>query len=116
MLFYTRLRHYPMQVAIETIYNAIQTLAYTLLLYSMIGFEWKATKFLGFSYYIFTCFVYFTLYEMMVVALTQGHRIAAICMSFFLNFWNLFSGFLLPRPISYSNSIYVKFKHSVMSL
>ena len=116
MLFYTGLKHYPMQVAIETIYNAIQTLAYTLLLYSMIGFEWKATKFLGFYYYIFTCFVYFTLYEMMVVALTQGHQIAAICMSFFLNFWNLFFGFLLPMPISYSNSIYVKFKHSVMSL
>ena len=105
-----------MQVAIETIYIAIQTLAYTLLLYSMIGFEWKATKFLWFYYYIFTCFVYFTLYGMMVVALTPGHQIAAICMSFFLSFWNLFSGFLLPRPVSYSNSIYVKLKHSVMSL
>ncbi|KAK4596640.1 hypothetical protein RGQ29_014599 [Quercus rubra] len=103
---YSALPYAFSQVAIETIYNAIQTLAYTLLLYSMIGFEWKATKFLGFYYYIFTCFVYFTLYEMMVVALTQGHQIAAICMSFFLNFWNLFSGFLLPRPISYSNSIY----------
>ena len=116
MLFYIGLKHYPMQVAIETIYNAIQTLVYTLLLYSMIGFEWKATKFLWFYYYIFTCFVYFTLYGMMVVALTQGHQIAAICMSFFLSFWNLFSGFLIPRPISYSNSIYVKFKHLVMSL
>ena len=116
MLFYTGLKHYPMQVAIETIYNAIQTLVYTLLLYSMIGFEWKATKFLWFYYYIFTCFVYFTLYGMMVVALTQGHQIAAICMSFFLSFWNLFSGFLLPMPISCSNSIYVKFKHLVMSL
>ena len=116
MLFYTGLKHYPMQVAIETIYNAIQTLVYTLLLYSMIGFEWKATKFLWFYYYIFTCFVYFTLYGMMVVALMQGHQIAAICMSFFLSFWNLFSGFLIPRPISYSNSIYVKFKHLVMSL
>ena len=116
MLFYTGLKHYPMQVAIETVYNAIQTLACTLLLYSMIGFEWKPTKFFWFYYYIYTCFVYFTLYEMMVVALTQGHQIAAIYMSFFLNFWNLFSGFLLPRPISYSNSIYVKFKQSVMSL
>ena len=78
MLFYTGLKHYPMYVAIETIYNAIQTLVYTLLLYSMIGFEWKATKFLWFYYYIFTCFVYFTLYGMMVVALTPGHQIAAI--------------------------------------
>ncbi|KAF3960177.1 hypothetical protein CMV_015084 [Castanea mollissima] len=95
---YSALPYAFSQVAIETIYNAIQTLAYTLLLYSMIGFEWKATKFLWFYYYIFTCFVYFTLYGMMIVALTPGHQIAAICMSFFLSFWNLFSGFLLPRP------------------
>ncbi|XP_050243453.1 ABC transporter G family member 34-like [Quercus robur] len=95
---YSALPYAFSQVAIETIYIAIQTLAYTLLLYSMIGFEWKATKFLWFYYYIFTCFVYFTLYGMMVVALTPGHQIAAICMSFFLSFWNLFSGFLLPWP------------------
>ena len=105
-----------MQVAIEMVYIAVQTMVYTLILYSMIGFEWKPTKFFWFYYYIYTCFVYFTLYGMMVVALTPGHQIAAICMSFFLSFWNLFSGFLLPRPVSYSNSIYVKFKHSVMSL
>ncbi|KAB1221288.1 Pleiotropic drug resistance protein 2 [Morella rubra] len=85
------------QVAVETIYVAIQTMAYTLLLYSMIGFEWTAVKFFWFYYYIFMCFVYFTLYGMMIVALTPGHQIAAICMSFFLSFWNLFSGFLLPR-------------------
>jgi hypothetical protein len=36
-----------------------------------------------------------------VVALTPSHQIAAIVMSFFLSFWNLFSGFLIPRPVSY---------------
>lgn len=85
------------QVAIEAVYVAIQTVFYTLLLYSMIGFEWKPDKFFWFYYYICMCFVYFTLYGMMVVALTPGHQIAAICMSFFLSFWNLFSGFLIPR-------------------
>ncbi|KAK1393571.1 Pleiotropic drug resistance 6 [Heracleum sosnowskyi] len=86
------------QVAIETIYVAIQTGIYTLILYSMIGFEWTATKFLMFYYFMFMCFLYFTMYGMMVVALTPGHQIAAIVMSFFLSFWNLFSGFLIPRP------------------
>lgn len=94
---YSELPYAFAQVAIETIYTAIQTFIYTLLLYSMIGFEWKAGKFLWFYYYILMCFVYFTLYGMMVVALTPGHQIAAIVMSFFLSFWNLFSGFLLPR-------------------
>ncbi|RDX73571.1 ABC transporter G family member 39, partial [Mucuna pruriens] len=85
------------QVAIETIYNAIQTAIYSLILYSMIGFEWKATNFFWFYYYILMCFIYFTLYGMMIVALTPGHQVAAICMSFFLSFWNLFSGFIIPR-------------------
>ncbi|XVE96475.1 hypothetical protein REPUB_Repub02eG0225200 [Reevesia pubescens] len=94
---YSELPYAFAQVAIETIYTAIQTLIYTLLLYSMIGFEWNVGKFLWFYYYILTCFVYFTLYGMMVVALTPGHQVAAIVMSFFLSFWNLFSGFLIPR-------------------
>ncbi|PSS15955.1 Pleiotropic drug resistance protein [Actinidia chinensis var. chinensis] len=85
------------QVAIETIYVIIQTFVYSLLLYTMIGFEWKVAKVLWFYYFILMCFVYFTLYGMMVVALTPGHQIAAIVMSFFLSFWNLFSGFLIPR-------------------
>ncbi|KAF3441700.1 hypothetical protein FNV43_RR15615 [Rhamnella rubrinervis] len=86
------------QVSIEIIYIAIQTIAYTLILYPMIGFEWTAVKFLYFNYFMYMSFIYFTLYGMMVVALTPGHQIAAICMSFFLSFWNLFSGFLIPRP------------------
>uniref|UniRef100_A0A5B7A802 Putative pleiotropic drug resistance protein 2-like n=1 Tax=Davidia involucrata TaxID=16924 RepID=A0A5B7A802_DAVIN len=95
---YSALPYAFAQVSIETIYVAIQTFVYTLLLYSMIGFEWKAAKFLSFYYYILMCFIYFTMYGMMVVALTPGHQIAAIVMSFFLSFWNLFSGFLIPRP------------------
>ncbi|XWS59522.1 hypothetical protein CRYUN_Cryun08bG0129100 [Craigia yunnanensis] len=94
---YSELPYAFAQVAIETVYTAIQTFIYSLLLYSMIGFEWTPGKFLWFYYYILTCFVYFTLYGMMVVALTPGHQIAAIVMSFFLSFWNLFSGFLIPR-------------------
>ncbi|KAK7396652.1 hypothetical protein VNO78_17807 [Psophocarpus tetragonolobus] len=85
------------QVAIEAIYNAIQTAIYSLILYSMIGFDWKATNFFWFYYYILMSFMYFTLYGMMIVALTPGHQVAAICMSFFLIFWNLFSGFIIPR-------------------
>ncbi|MBA0684362.1 hypothetical protein Goari_025953 [Gossypium aridum] len=94
---YSELPYAFAQVAIEIIYTAIQTLIYTLLIYSMIGFEWTPVKFLWFYYYILTCFIYFTLYGMMVVALTPGHQIAAIVMSFFLSFWNLFSGFLISR-------------------
>jgi hypothetical protein len=84
-----------LQVAIETMFVATQTFVYSILLYSMIGFQWQADKFFWFYYYVFMCFVYFTLYGMMLVALTPSYQIAAILMSFFLSFWNLFSGFLI---------------------
>lgn len=66
----------------------------------MIGFEWKLGKFLLFCYLVFMCFTYFALYGMMVVALTPNYHIAAIVMAFFLGFWNLFTGFLIPRPVN----------------
>nr|GMD58917.1 pleiotropic drug resistance protein 2-like [Ipomoea batatas] len=84
-------------VGIEAVYIAIQTLIYSILLYFMIGFEWGADRFFWFYYYIFMCFLYFTSYGMMLVALTPSYQISAIVMTFFLSFWNLFSGFLIPR-------------------
>lgn len=87
------------QVAIETIYVAIQTLVYSILLFVMIGFPIDAAKFFWFYFFILMCFMYFTLYGMMLVALTPNHQIAAIVMSFFVSFWNLFSGFLIPRTV-----------------
>ncbi|CAH8257288.1 unnamed protein product [Arabidopsis lyrata] len=86
------------QVVVEIMYNTIQTGVYTLILYSMIGCDWTVAKFLWFYYYMLTSFIYFTLYGMMLMALTPNYQIAGICMSFFLSLWNLFSGFLIPRP------------------
>ncbi|KAL6513704.1 Pleiotropic drug resistance protein 2 [Orobanche hederae] len=96
---YSALPYAFAQVAIETIYVAIQAGVYTFLLYSMIGFEWTAAKFFLFYYFLFMCFVYFTMYGMMAVALTPSLQIAATFMYFFLNFWDLFSGFIIPKPV-----------------
>ncbi|CAK9153839.1 unnamed protein product [Ilex paraguariensis] len=96
---YSELPYAFAQVAIETIYVAIQTFFYVLLLYSMIGFHWTTEKFLYFYYFIFMCYTYFSMYGMMVVALTPGSQIAAIVMNFFVSFWNLFAGFLIARPL-----------------
>ncbi|XP_058203394.1 ABC transporter G family member 39-like isoform X1 [Rhododendron vialii] len=95
---YSALPYAFSQVAIEVVYVTIQTLVYSLILYSMIGFEWKVGKVLWFSYYLLMCFIYFTMYGMMVAALTPNVQIAAIVMIFFLSLWNLFCGFLIPRP------------------
>lgn len=88
------------KVAVEIMYNTIQTGVYTLILYSMIGYDWTVTKFFWFYYYMLTSFIYFTLYGMMLMALTPNPQIAGICMSFFVVLWNLFSGFLIPRPVT----------------
>ncbi|XP_027068458.2 ABC transporter G family member 39-like [Coffea arabica] len=85
------------QVAIEVLYVSIQTFVYTLIIYSMIGFEWTAAKFFLFYYFLLTCYTYYTMFGMMLVALTPNIQVAAISMSFFMSFWNLFSGFLIPR-------------------
>ncbi|GER28927.1 ABC transporter family protein [Striga asiatica] len=94
---YSALPYAFAQVAIETVYISIQTFIYSLLLYSMIGFDWRADRFFWFYFFVFMCFVYFTSYGMMLVAVTPNYQIAAIVMSFFLSFWNLFSGFLIAR-------------------
>ncbi|XP_004291542.1 PREDICTED: pleiotropic drug resistance protein 2-like [Fragaria vesca subsp. vesca] len=96
---YSELPYAFAQVAIETIYVAIQSFIYCLLLFFMIGYKFKIEKFLYFYYFTCMCFTYFSMYGMMVVALTPGHQIASIVMSFFMSFWNLFSGFLIPRPL-----------------
>ncbi|ONI01101.1 hypothetical protein PRUPE_6G121500 [Prunus persica] len=96
---YSELPYAFAQVAIETIYVAIQTFMYSCILYSMIGYTWKVEKFLYFYYFVFMCFTYFTMNGMMMVALTPNSQIAAIVSSFFTNFWNLFSGFLIARPL-----------------
>jgi hypothetical protein len=52
---------------------------YSILLYVKIEFSWEIENFLWFYFFIFTAFMHFTLYGMMIVALTPGHQIAATC-------------------------------------
>jgi energy-coupling factor transporter ATP-binding protein EcfA2 len=86
------------QVAIEFPYVMVQALIYGVLVYSMIGFEWTVAKFLWYLFFMYFTLLYFTFYGMMAVGLTPNESIAAIISSAFYNIWNLFSGYLIPRP------------------
>ncbi|CAL1376770.1 unnamed protein product [Linum trigynum] len=86
------------QAIIEVPYIMVQSLVYALITYSMMGFEWRAEKFLWYIFFMFTTLLYFTYYGMMTVAVTPNHHIASIISSFFYAIWNLFSGFIIPRP------------------
>ncbi|CAI0410721.1 unnamed protein product [Linum tenue] len=85
------------QVSIEAVYVAVQTFFYCTILFFMIGFPWHLGNFLWYYFFMSMSFLYFTLYGMMLLALTPGYQIATIAMSFFLATWNLFSGFLILR-------------------
>ncbi|TVU34565.1 hypothetical protein EJB05_16401, partial [Eragrostis curvula] len=93
---YSALPYTFAQVAIELPYIFIQTLIYGALVYTMIGFEWMATKFFWYLFFMYFTLLYFTFFGMMSVGLAPDGTITAIFASFFYGFWNLFSGFLIP--------------------
>ncbi|GAV70532.1 ABC_tran domain-containing protein/ABC2_membrane domain-containing protein/PDR_assoc domain-containing protein/AAA_25 domain-containing protein [Cephalotus follicularis] len=86
------------QVVIELPYVLLQTVFYGVIVYAMIGFHWTAAKFFWYLFFMYFTLLYFTLYGMMTVAVTPNHNIAAIVSSVFYIMWNLFSGFIVPRP------------------
>ncbi|KAF3795425.1 ABC transporter G family member 21 [Nymphaea thermarum] len=87
------------QVVIEVVYIVVQTFIYSLILFSCIGFAFGVVRYLWFLYFVSMAFLYFTLYGMVGIALTPSHHISPIIVSFFFSFWNLFSGFLISRPL-----------------
>ena len=89
-----------LQVLIEIPYVFVQSAVYGVIVYAMIGFEWTAAKFFWYLFFMYFTLLYFTLYGMMSVAVTPNHHIAAIVSTAFYLIWNLFSGYIVPRPVS----------------
>lgn len=88
------------QVLIEIPHIFLQTAVYGLIVYSLIGFDWTVEKFFWYMFFMFFTFMYFTFYGMMAVAMTPNSDIAAIVSTAFYAIWNIFAGFLIPRPVS----------------
>ncbi|WVZ69774.1 hypothetical protein U9M48_018509 [Paspalum notatum var. saurae] len=86
------------QVTIELPYTLAQAIVYGIIVYSMIGFEWTVAKFFWYLFFMYFTFLYFTFYGMMAVGLTPSYHVASIVSSAFYAIWNLFSGFIIPRP------------------
>ncbi len=85
---------------IEILYVLIQAALYCSITYAMIGFEWTTVKFFWYFYIMFCSLLAFTNYGMMMVGLTPNGQLAVILASFFYSLFNLFSGFLIPMPVS----------------
>ncbi|XP_019426185.1 PREDICTED: pleiotropic drug resistance protein 1-like isoform X1 [Lupinus angustifolius] len=95
---YSALPYAFAQVLIELPYVLFQAIVYGIIVYSMIGFEWNVAKVFWYLFIMYFTFLYFTYYGMMSVALTPNQHISTIVSSAFYAIWNLFSGFIVPRP------------------
>ncbi|CAL9118099.1 unnamed protein product [Musa acuminata var. zebrina] len=95
---YSALPYAFSQVLIEIPHIFLQTVIYGLIVYSLIGFDWTVEKFFWYLFFMFFTFMYFTYYGMMAVAMTPNSDIAAIVSTAFYAIWNIFAGFLVPRP------------------
>ncbi|KAG0461194.1 hypothetical protein HPP92_021491 [Vanilla planifolia] len=95
---YSALPYAYAQVLIEIPHIFLQTVIYGLIVYSCISFDWTAVKFFWYLFFMFMTFLYFTFYGMMAVAMTPNSDIAAIVSTAFYAIWNVFAGYLIPRP------------------
>ncbi|KAE8680794.1 Pleiotropic drug resistance protein 3 [Hibiscus syriacus] len=78
--------------------SSARSAVYGLIVYTMIAFKWTAAKFFWFLFFMYFTLLYITFYGMMTVAVTPNHHISAIVSSAFYGIWDLFSGFIIPRP------------------
>ncbi|XP_073302587.1 ABC transporter G family member 29-like [Primulina huaijiensis] len=95
---YSALPYAMAQVVTEIPYVLLQTSYYTLLVYTMMSFEWKAVKFFWFFFVTFFSLLYYTYYGMMTVSITPNLQVAAVFATSFYYLFNLFSGFFIPMP------------------
>lgn len=61
---------------------------------------WVCTEsFFWFAFFMFATLQYCTMYGIMAVAVTPNLMMAAVLSSAFFSMWNLFAGFIIPKPV-----------------
>lgn len=102
---------------IEMPYLFIETVEFVIITYPMIGYYGSAYKVFWYFYSVFCALLSFNYLGMLLVSLTPNELMAAILSSAFYTIFNLFAGFLIPQPVSYSlvsrKVILLKFMNSV---
>ncbi|XP_019263263.1 PREDICTED: pleiotropic drug resistance protein 1-like isoform X2 [Nicotiana attenuata] len=86
------------QVFIEIPYVFVQAVSYSVIVYAMVAFEWTPAKFFWYLFFMYFTLLYYTFYGMMTIAVTPNQNVGQIAGFLFHVIWNLFSGFIVPRP------------------
>lgn len=83
------------QGIVEIPYLIVQSVAYSLITYFMIGFEMNPNKFFWFFFFILLNLTAFTYFGIMSINLTPAVQIGTVLTAFFFTTWNFLCGFLI---------------------
>ncbi|CAI5960868.1 unnamed protein product [Closterium sp. NIES-64] len=86
------------QGLIELPYVLVQTFLYCIITYALVQFEWTAAKFWWYFLFMFITLFCFVMYGLLAISITPNEQLAMLLSSFFVPFWNLLCGFIVPRP------------------
>ncbi|KAF8038575.1 hypothetical protein BT93_B1189 [Corymbia citriodora subsp. variegata] len=86
------------QVVVEIPYILVQAISFVIITYPMIGYFKSADKIFWYFYVMFCSLLSFNYLGMLLVSLTPNVMVAAILQSAFFANFNLFAGFLIPKP------------------
>ena len=89
-----------LQVAVEIPYIFFQAILFTIITYPTIDFYWSAYKVFWYFYTMFSMLLFYSYFGMLFVSLTPTHLLASVLAGFSYTILNLFSGFLIPGPVS----------------
>jgi ABC-type multidrug transport system ATPase subunit len=83
---------------IELVYIVLQSVLYVAVIYFMARFAYDAAKFFWFLFFMVLTLIYFNFYGIASVALTPNLLVAAVLSGAFYGLFNLFAGFVAPKP------------------
>ncbi|CAI5487608.1 unnamed protein product [Closterium sp. Naga37s-1] len=86
------------QGLIELPYVLVQTFLYCIITYALVQFQWTAAKFWWYFLFMFITLFCFVMYGLLAISITPNEQLAMLLSSFFVPFWNLLCGFIVPRP------------------
>ncbi|KAI6684523.1 hypothetical protein NL676_030436, partial [Syzygium grande] len=85
-------------VVVEIPYILVQVISFVIITYPMIGYFGSADKIFWYFYVMFCSLLSYNYLGMLLVSLTPNFMVAAILQSAFYSNFNLFAGFLIPKP------------------
>lgn len=83
---------------------------------TVLGLGMRAGSFFWFAFFMFATLQYCTMYGIMAVAVTPNLMMAAVLSSAFYSVWNLFAGFIIPKPVSLLHSIRAALSQSLQCM